>query len=146
MERAHTTVEVVTSLTKEIEEAVTRLLPQLSSSAVFDPERLRSVIRDTASTLLLARFNDEVILGMATIVTYSIPTGLRAHLDDVVVDESARGLGVGDQLVSAALELARQAGAKTIDLSSRPSREAALRLYARAGFIERESRLYRVVL
>ncbi|WP_052314598.1 GNAT family N-acetyltransferase [Nocardia thailandica] len=72
-------------------------------------------------------------------VTYTIPTGTRARIEDVVVDESARGKGVAFELTNIAVELARQAGARTVDLTSRPSRESANRLYGRAGFTARDS-------
>jgi ribosomal protein S18 acetylase RimI-like enzyme len=84
-----------------------------------------------------------VISGALTLVMFPIPTGLRAWIEDVVVDEAARGQGIGEALSLEALRLAQAAGARTVDLTSRPSREAAGRLYQRVGFKERETRLYR---
>jgi ribosomal protein S18 acetylase RimI-like enzyme len=84
-----------------------------------------------------------VISGSLTLVMFPIPTGLRAWIEDVVVDQSARGQGIGEALSLEALRLAQAAGARTVDLTSRPSRQAAGRLYQRVGFTERESRLYR---
>jgi len=92
--------------------------------------------------VLLAR-SDGLIAGSLTLVMFPIPTGLRAWIEDVVVDESARGQGVGEALSLEALRLAQAAGARTVDLTSRPARVAAGRLYERIGFTERESRLYR---
>lgn len=92
--------------------------------------------------MLLAR-SDGLIAGSLTLVMFPIPTGLRAWIEDVVVDESARGQGVGEALSLEALRLAQAAGARTVDLTSRPARVAAGRLYERIGFTERESRLYR---
>ena len=62
------------------------------------------------------------------------------------MDSGARGHGAGLALVEAALEHAKGIGARTVDLTSRPSREAANRLYRRAGFVQRETNVYRVAL
>ena len=86
------------------------------------------------------------ILGMLSLATFEIPTGVRAWVEDVVVDEAARGQGAGQSLVVAAIEHAQKIGARTVDLTSRPSREAANRLYQRAGFQLRETNVYRVTL
>ena len=139
------TVEAVSVLTSEIEHAISALLPQLSTSAVFDSERLRKVVEGDCTQLFLAR-SEGTIVGTLTLVVFPIPTGLRAHIDDVVVDTNARGLGLARLLIDAAIQHAAGLGAKTIDLSSRPSREPAIRLYKSVGFEERESRLYRLHL
>lgn len=135
-------IEPVREITDEVSAAMARLLPQLSSSAAFDADLLADLVRHDASHLYLAQL-DEVVVGAITLVMYPIPTGLRAHIDDVVVDGSARGHGVGRLLVEHALQEARRHGARTVDLSSRPSREAAIRLYTRLGFVRRDSHLYR---
>lgn len=128
-----------------------RLVPQLSSSSP-PPTRgeLAEIAGSTASHLLLARDGDGPglggnIVGSMTLVVFRIPTGVRAWIEDVVVDESARGAGVGASLNETALDLASELGAKTVDLTSRPSREAANRLYRRLGFVERETNVYRYV-
>jgi ribosomal protein S18 acetylase RimI-like enzyme len=135
-------VEQVDELTQELGDALRRLLPQLSASATFDADLLHRVVEHEASTLLVARVAGSV-RGALTLVMYPLPTGIRAHIDDVVVDEEARGQGVGAALVRAALDLAESRGARTIDLTSRPSRAAAIRLYERLGFVRRDSNLYR---
>jgi ribosomal protein S18 acetylase RimI-like enzyme len=136
-------VEVLREVTSEVVEAFGRLLPQLSASAVpLDQESLGAIVEAPANTVLIAR-SDGVITGALTLVMFPIPTGLRAWIEDVVVDQSARGKGIGEALSLEALRLAQAAGARTVDLTSRPSREAAGRLYQRVGFQERESRLYR---
>lgn len=136
-------VEVLREVTGEVVEAFGRLLPQLSASAApLDEASLGSIVQEPASTVLLAR-SDGLIAGSLTLVMFPIPTGLRAWIEDVVVDESARGQGVGEALSLEALRLAQAAGARTVDLTSRPARVAAGRLYERIGFTERESRLYR---
>jgi ribosomal protein S18 acetylase RimI-like enzyme len=86
---------------------------------------------------------DGRVVGLLTLVVFRIPTAVRAWIEDVVVDESARGKGVGEALNRAALDEARRRGAKTVDLTSRPSREAANRLYQRIGFVARETNVYR---
>ena len=79
-----------------------------------------------------------------TLVTFRIPTGLRAFIEDVVVDVSARREGIGEALTREAIAIARAKGARTIDLTSRPSREAANRLYQRLGFERRDTNVYRL--
>jgi ribosomal protein S18 acetylase RimI-like enzyme len=136
-------VEVLREVTDEALEAFGRLLPQLSRSAPpLDRGALAAVIGGPASTVLISR-SAGLINGTLTLVMFPIPTGLRAWIEDVVVDDAARGQGVGVALTVAALRLAQEAGARTVDLTSRPSREAAGRLYERVGFQERGSRLYR---
>lgn len=136
-------VEVLTSATPEIVEAFRRLVPQLSRSAPPPGhDELTRMISSPAITMLIARTGQH-IAGTLTLAIFPIPTGIRAWIEDVVVDEAARGLGIGEALTRKALDIAREAGARTVDLTSRPSRVAAGRLYERVGFAERESRLYR---
>jgi ribosomal protein S18 acetylase RimI-like enzyme len=136
-------VEVLSKVTDEVAEAFARLLPQLSSSAEPPGQAgIEAIAGHEANTLLLAR-SDGVITGTLTLVMFPLPTGLRAWIEDVVVDAAARGQGVGEVLTREALRIAREAGARTVDLTSRPSRAAAGRLYERTGFVTRESRLYR---
>ena len=136
-------VEVLREVTDEVVEAFRRLLPQLSSSAPpLGAQDLSAIVAAPASTLLVARI-DGTIVGTLTLAMFPIPTGLRAWIEDVVTDESARGQGVGEALTLEAIEIAREGGARTVDLTTRPSREAAGRLYERVGFVRRDSRLYR---
>ncbi len=133
-------------VTSEIVDAFGRLLPQLSSSAPpLDEAAIGAVVGAEATSVLVAR-SDGQITGTLTLVMFPIPTGLRAWIEDVVVDESARGQGVGEALTQAAIRLAGEAGARTVDLTSRPSRVAAGRLYQRLGFETRETRMYRYSL
>jgi ribosomal protein S18 acetylase RimI-like enzyme len=137
-------VEVVRQVTDEVVDAFGRLLPQLSRSAPpLDRAALEGISAFPANTVLVARSPSGMITGTLTLVMFPNPTGLRAWIEDVVVDESARGQGVGVALTVEALRRAEEAGAKTVDLTSRPSREAAGRLYERMGFEVRGSRLYR---
>ena len=139
-------IELVKETTDEVVDAVRRLLPQLSQTALpLDREQVARVVNCPASTVLVAR-SGGAIVGMLTLVLFPIPSGLRARIEDVVVDHSTRGRGVGDALSRAALELAAELGARTVDLTSRPSRAAANRLYARLGFVRRESVVYRFTI
>lgn len=125
-------------------EELARLLPQLSSAPPpFGPEELGEIVASPAARLLVAREDDGRILGTLTLALFRAPTGIRAWIEDVVVDTEARGSGLGSALVERALEVAAAAGARTVDLTSRPSREAANRLYRRLGFEERETNVYR---
>ncbi|MDE0237106.1 MAG: GNAT family N-acetyltransferase [bacterium] len=135
-----------TRATAELVEAFERLTPQLSSSnPPPSAEALETIAASDATRLLVAR-SDRGIVGSLTLVLVRIPTGLRAIIEDVVVDEQVRGQGVGRALNEAALELARDAGAVTVDLTSRPSREAANRLYLSLGFEVRDTNVYRYKL
>ena len=137
-------VEEATSVTDELRAAMGRLVPQLSRSAVVPDDReLAEIVDSPASVLLVARDPEGVIVGSLTLVVFRIPTGVRAWIEDVVVDEGARGRRVGEALSREALRLAAAAGARTVDLTSRPSRAAANRLYRRLGFVERETNVYR---
>ncbi|AWE42058.1 MULTISPECIES: GNAT family N-acetyltransferase [unclassified Actinobaculum] len=138
-------VEVVTESTPELAAAMNRLVPQLSrSTPPLSEEYVRSMVAQKGVYLLVFRSEDAPeILGMLTLATFDIPTGRRAWIEDVVVHEDARGQGAGQQLVEAAVSLAQEVGAKSVDLTSRPSREAANRLYRRCGFVERETNIYR---
>ena len=136
-------VEAVRQVTDELVEACRRLLPQLSSAAAtLDADELARIVDHQANTLLVAR-DQGPIVGMLTLVTFPLPSGLRARIEDVVVDEEARGHGVGTALTMAAIDLARQQGARNVDLTSRASRAAANRLYQRLGFQLRDSNVYR---
>jgi len=136
-----------TEATPELVEAFARLIPQLSSSNPPPTQaELADLIASPATQLLLAVDDDGSILGSLTLATFRIPTGLRAWIEDVVVDGEARGRGVGEELNRDALRRARELGATTVDLTSRPSREAANRLYQRLGFEARETNVYRYQL
>ncbi len=136
-------VEVLDSSTDEAVEAFGRLLPQLSSSAKpLDAAALATIADSPAVTLLVARMDGKII-GTLSLAMFPVPTGLRAWIEDVVVDEASGGQGAGTALVREAVRIAEQAGARTVDLTSRPSREAAARVYEKVGFRQRDSRLYR---
>ncbi|MEZ5229611.1 MAG: GNAT family N-acetyltransferase [Acidimicrobiales bacterium] len=133
----------VTEVTDDVVAAFERLVPQLSKSKP-PPTRaeLEDLVGSEASHLLLAE-EDGVVYGCLTLVLFRIPTGIRAWIEDVIVDTEARGKGVGRLLSEHAIEMSKEAGAVTVDLTSRPSREAANRLYARIGFEQRNTNVYR---
>ena len=136
-------VEIVNRVDNDLVVAFQRLIPQLSkSSPAPTKEQLESIVASDSSHILLAKV-DAVIVGSLTLVIFHIPTGVRAWIEDVVVDADARGKGVGEALNKFALAEAKRQGATTVDLTSRPSREAANRLYQRLGFKARETNVYR---
>ena len=138
-------IERVTEVTDDVALALARLLPQLSPTATPPPrEHLAEVAR--TQTLLVARDDAGRIVGTLTLAVYRIPTGLHASIEDVVVDASARGQGVGEALTLEAIDRARAAGAHAVGLTSRPEREAANRLYRRLGFEQRATNVYRLTL
>ena len=142
------TVEEITEVSAEVVEAMARLVPQLSRSApVPTDDELAEIVASPSTLLLAARSDgpDGAIVGLLTLAVFRIPTGVRAWIEDVVVDESQRGRGVGAALSRDAVRRAAAAGARTVELTSRPSRDAANRLYRRLGFVERETNVYRYV-
>ncbi len=139
-------VEKATQVTDEVVAAFELLIPQLSSSNPPPTrEQLVEIVNAPESVLFLARVNGEIV-GSLTLATFRIPTGVRAWIEDVVVDAGARGHGVGEALNKAAIEEARIRGAITVELTSRPSREAANRLYQRLGFVARDTNVYRYTI
>lgn len=136
-------ISIADEVSDELVDAVDRLIPQLSSSSP-PPGRagLEEIVANPNTALFVARV-DGAVVGSLTLAFYRIPTGLKAWIEDVVVDSSARGHGVGEALNRAALDEARRRGAKDVSLTSRPSREAANRLYQRIGFEARETNVYR---
>jgi GNAT superfamily N-acetyltransferase len=141
-------VEAVTRATPELHAALARLLPQLNPTLpIPDMARLERLIADPAVTLLVA-LDEDAIVGTTTVIVYTTPFWIKARLDEVVVDASARGEGVGEALVKAAIEAGRAKGAQVAELQSGrgPNRDAAHRLYERLGFKIRDSDVMRIVL
>ena len=139
-------VSIATSATPALVAAFAHLVPQLSkSSPPPNAAEVAEMIAAGATDVLIATDGDE-ILGALTLVIFRIPTGVRAWIEDVVVDSAARGRGVGEALNLRAIDIARARGAVTVDLTSRPAREVANRLYQRLGFVKRDTNVYRFVL
>ena len=149
-------VELIEQSSPELVAAMERLIPQLSRSAKpLTAEQTQALVDQDSVYLFVFRTDKPVtaadgneveagtILGMLSLATFAIPTGVRAWVEDVVVDAGTRGMGAGQQLVEAAVAHAQKIGARTVDLTSRPSREAANRLYRRCGFELRETNVDR---
>lgn len=145
-------VELVTEYTDELVAMMDRLIPQLSSSSQpFNEQQIRDFLAQPGMHLFVFRSDNPdhaangvaPIVGMLSLATFVIPTGMRAWIEDVVVDAQARGQGAGRKLTEAAVDHAQKIGAKSVDLTSRPSREAANRLYKRCGFVMRDTNVYR---
>lgn len=137
------TIEIAEQVDDELVAAFEMLIPQLSSSSPAPSRELLTDLVDGADTVLFLARLDGAIIGSLTLAFYRIPTGIKAWIEDVVVDDAARGHGVGRLLNEAALDAARERGAKNVSLTSRPSRESANRLYQRIGFESRETNVYR---
>lgn len=136
-------IQIASTLSDELFEAFQRLVPQLTENNP-PPSRddLAALVKSESSTLLVARADEGRIVGAANLTVYRVPTGLRAIIEDVIVDASARGQGLGEALVRRCLEIAREKGAPSVTLTSNPKREAANRLYQRMGFQRRETNAY----
>jgi ribosomal protein S18 acetylase RimI-like enzyme len=139
-------VRIATSADAELVAALTALLPQLSRSAPPPtPEQLARIVADPDTVLFVAE-EDGRIVGSLTLVAFEILTGRRAWIEDVVTDATMRGRGVGSALVEAAVAHAEALGTRTVDLTSRPEREDANRLYTKLGFEQRTTNVYRRTL
>ena len=136
-------IDIVTQVDEELYTAFQCLIPQLTNNnpppSLND---LADLVRDASSTLMVARDDYGKIVGALTLTVYRVPTGIRSIIEDVIVDTSARGQGIGDALMKYAIDLAHEKGAQNISLTSNPMREAANRLYLRVGFKKRKTNAY----
>lgn len=132
---------------ERLTEALVGLVPQLSRSNPPPPlEVVQAILAHQAITQFLATDDEGRIVGVSTLAVFPIPTGNRAWVEDVIVDEAVNGQGIGRLLTEAMLDRARELGCVTVDLTSRPSREAANALYKKVGFVQRETNVYRFSL
>jgi ribosomal protein S18 acetylase RimI-like enzyme len=140
-------IEIITAADEELYQAFQRLVPQLTNNNP-PPSRadLLALATDAASTLMIARADDGCIIGALTLAVYRVPTGIRSVIEDVIVDASARGQGIGEALLRCAIQVAKEKGAGNISLTSNPLRAAANRLYLRLGFKKRETNAYQMKL
>ena len=137
----------VKRFSKRIFEAVLRLLPQLDpDSGMISEEKLKSILKSKNTHFFIAETENREIAGMLTVAVYVIPTGTKFWIEDVVVDDSQRGKGIGKELMIFAIDFAKSTGAKSVELTSRPSRVSANRLYQQMGFVLRETNVYRYPL
>ena len=140
-------IDLVHQADDELYEAFQRLVPQLTNNNPPPTrEDLSALIQETASTLMIARRDDGQIVGALTLTVYRVPTGIRSIIEDVIVDISARGQGIGDALMVRAIEIAKEKGASNITLTSNPLRVAANKLYVKLGFEKRETNAYQMKL
>lgn len=140
-------IDIVHKADGELYEAFQRLVPQLTdNNPPPSLNDLAALVRDSLSTLMVARTDSGEIIGALTLTVYRVPTGIRSIIEDVIVDNSARGQGVGEALMKRAIDVAREKGAKNISLTSNPMREAANRLYVKVGFKKRETNAYQIKL
>ena len=144
---SHLSIEEAHSCTPELARAIAELIPQVSESAPPpSKEELQTIVSSPVTRLLVARDAAGSVVGTLTLVVFRIPTGVGAWIEDVVVDERARRQGVGEALMTTAIRLAEESGARHVTLTSRPSREAATRLSERRGCERRETNVYRFTL
>ncbi len=140
-------IDIVTRADEELYSAFQRLVPQLTNNnpppSLND---LAALVRDSSSTLMVARNDHGEIVGALSLTVYRVPTGIRSIIEDVIVDNSARGQGIGEALMKRAIEVAREKGVSNISLTSNPMRESANRLYLRMGFKKRETNAYQIKL
>lgn len=142
-------IEGATRVDDELEEALTRLSPQLSETRQPpNRQQLEEIVNSPVTSLLVARWQGDThpIIGVLTLAVFRSPAGVNAYIEDVVVDQNERGKGVGEALTRAAIEMASQKGAQKVDLTSAPWREAANRLYQRLGFVRWDTNFYRYLI
>jgi ribosomal protein S18 acetylase RimI-like enzyme len=140
-------VEIFDGDAEELAAAFKHLVPQLSKSNPGPAvEFVDTMLSSDAITQFVAREDDGRIVGVATLVIFPIPTAWRAWIEDVIVDEASGRKGIGTALTQAMVDHARAAGCKTVDLTSRPAREAANHMYRKMGFVQRDTNVYRVVV
>ncbi len=139
-------IEVVTKADEELREAFQCFVPQLTDkNPPPSLDLLTALVESDSSTLMVARDARGRIIGALTLAVDRVPTGIRSIIEDVIVDKSARGQGIGEALTRRALEIAKEAGAAHVTLTSNPRREAANRLYQRMGFVKRETNAYQYI-
>jgi predicted N-acetyltransferase YhbS len=140
-------IEIVTKADAELHAAFQRLVPQLTNNNPPPSlDELAALLRDASSTLMIARDDNGVIVGALSLTVYRVPTGVRSIIEDVIVDISVRGQGIGEELMLRAIEIAREKGAAGITLTSNPLRVAANKLYLRVGFQKRDTNAYQMKL
>ena len=137
-------IQRVRAVSAELMDALEHLIPQLSAARVPTRAEMEELVASQSSSLLIAR--DPRIVGILTLVVFRTPAGVHAWIEDVVVDAAERGRGIGEALSRAGISLAKELGANEVNLTSRPSREAANRLYLRIGFQLRNTNVYRYSL
>jgi ribosomal protein S18 acetylase RimI-like enzyme len=140
-------IKEVKRYNKRVYNALNRLLPQLDPEAKLPGKKIfKEILKSPNTHFFIAVLDNEEIAGMLTLATYTVPTGMKVWIEDVVVEKSHRGEGIGKELMNFAVSFAKSTGAKSVELTSRPSRTEANKLYLQMGFILRETNLYRYPL
>ena len=141
-----TTIIEITEFSENLLIELAKLMLQLdASSGQLTEDRLKAIIESKNSHLFIDVNDDDKIVGTLTVVSFHIPTGTKYRIEDVVVDETQRGKGIGNKLMDHAINFAMKASAESIDLTSRPARYAATQLYLKLGFVKRETNIYKLV-
>lgn len=148
MNESNITIQRITTFSASLTENINKMLIQLNEDSIpLSEEEVKDMLDSKSNYLFFAKRKDsDEVLGMATLIVYRIPYAFKGIIEDTVVDVNYRGQGIASKLLEAAIAQAKQKGVKYIDLTSRPSRESANRLYNRLGFVQRETNVYRINL
>jgi GNAT superfamily N-acetyltransferase len=139
-------IKKINRFSNRVYDAVIRLLPQLAPGADLpSKEHFKKILKSDMTHFFIAEVDNNEI-GMFTLASYHAPTGIKVWMEDVVIDEAHRGKGFGKEMMHFAIEYAKSTGAKTLDLTSKPTRIAANQLYKKTGFVLRETNVYRYQL
>ena len=139
-----TNIIEIKTYSKEYHEAMQRFLDQLTTSPTTLTETMCRQLLDSANSHLFFLMKDEQIAGMLTVGIYYSPTGGKAWIEDVVVDEVFRGQGLSKLLVAHAIDFVKSQEIPLLMLTSNPKRIAANKLYQASGFERKETNVYRM--
>jgi GNAT superfamily N-acetyltransferase len=139
-----TSIIEIKTYSPEYHEAMQRFLNQLTTSPMVLTESMFHQLLASENSHLFFIMKDEQIAGMLTVGIYYSPTGGKAWIEDVVVDETFRGQGLSKQLVAHAIEFVKLQQIPLLMLTSNPKRIAANKLYQAMGFERKETNVYRM--
>ena len=132
----------VNEFKKEYFDAIQKFLGLLTSEPKSFTEANFKALLVSGSSHLFFLLDDNNIAGMATVGIYKSPTGTKAWIEDVVMDEAYRGKGLGRMITQYAIDFAASQRADSLMLTSNPSRIAANNLYRTIGFEQKETNVY----
>lgn len=141
-----TNIIKINTYSQEYHEAMQRFLDQLTTNPMTFTEAMFRQLLDSDNSHLFFLVKDEQIAGMLTVGIYHSPTGGKAWIEDVVVDEAFRGQGLSKLLVAHAIEFTKSMGIPSLMLTSNSKRIAANKLYQAMGFERKETNVYRMKL
>ena len=139
-----TSIIEIKTYSQEYHEAMQRFLNQLTTSPMVLTEDMFHQLLASQNSHLFFIMKDEQIAGMLTVGIYYSPTGGKAWIEDVVVDETFRGQGLSKLLVAHAIEFVKSQQIPLLMLTSNPKRIAANKLYQAMGFERKETNVYRM--